>query len=108
MEQQPTGFAAQRESLDDQVGGQRVLAQMLVRAVHSGGTAQDVDKMIAGLEGWSFDGVKGTVTIRAADHALLQPMYQVKLAVNGSTFTPQVVKTLSADAVAPPVAAMKG
>ena len=35
--------------------------------------------MIKALEGWKFDGPKGQMTIRAADHALLQPMFQAKL-----------------------------
>lgn len=87
----PDGFAA---------------AQMIVRAVKTGG-GDDVAKMITSLEGWSFDGPKGKMTIRAADHALLQPMYQVRLVASGSSFTPQLIKTVSADAVAPPIAAAK-
>ena len=51
-------------------------AQMIVRAVEQGG--DDVEKMVTALEGWSFDGVKGKMTIRAEDHALLQPMFQAK------------------------------
>ena len=43
----------------------------------------DVDKMVTALEGWSFDGVKGKMTIRADDHALLQPMFQAKLTGSG-------------------------
>ena len=39
--------------------------------------------MVTALEGWSFDGVKGKMTIRADDHALLQPMFQAKLAGSG-------------------------
>ena len=35
--------------------------------------------MISSLEGWSFTGPKGQQTIRASDHAMLQPMFQVKL-----------------------------
>ena len=61
------------------------------------------DAMVKTLEGWRFDGVKGPVTVRADDHALLQPMFQARLAGG----RPQLVKTLDADAVAPPVAAKK-
>ncbi|GHJ44376.1 ABC transporter substrate-binding protein [Catellatospora sp. TT07R-123] len=75
-------------------------AQMIVHALQAG---DDVEKMIAALEGWSFDGIKGAMTIRKEDHALLQPMFQVKL-VGGA---PQLVKALNPDEVAPPVAAMK-
>ncbi|MEU9826973.1 substrate-binding domain-containing protein [Micromonospora chersina] len=87
----PDGFAA---------------AQMVVRAVQEGG--DDVDKMIKALEGWQFDGVKGKMTIRAEDHALLQPMYQAKLSGSGTAFTAAAQKTLTGDDTAPPVAQMKG
>ncbi|WP_431972912.1 substrate-binding domain-containing protein [Micromonospora haikouensis] len=87
----PDGFAA---------------AQMVVRAVEQGG--DDVDKMIAGLEGWSFDGVKGPMTIRAEDHALLQPMFQAKLTGSGSAYTATAQKSLTGDETAPPVGQMKG
>ncbi|KUJ46467.1 MULTISPECIES: substrate-binding domain-containing protein [Micromonospora] len=87
----PDGFAA---------------AQMVVRAVQEGG--DDVEKMITALEGWSFEGVKGTMTIRAEDHALLQPMYQASLTGSGDTFTATAQKALTGDEAAPPVQAMKG
>jgi branched-chain amino acid transport system substrate-binding protein len=82
------------------------LAQMLVQAAQA--SADNVDKMITALEGWTFDGVKGTMTIRAADHALLQPMYQVQLSGTAPDFTVKVTKTVSPQECAPPVAAMKG
>ncbi|MFD6564638.1 substrate-binding domain-containing protein [Micromonospora profundi] len=87
----PDGFAA---------------AQMVVRAVQEGG--EDVDKMVTALEGWSFDGVKGKMTIRAEDHALLQPMYQAKLTGSGTAFTATAQKSLTGDESAPPAVAMKG
>ncbi|RQX07528.1 substrate-binding domain-containing protein [Micromonospora inaquosa] len=87
----PDGFAA---------------AQMVVRAAQEGG--DDVDKMVTALEGWSFDGVKGKMTIRAADHALLQPMYQAKLTGSGTAFTATAQKSLTGDESAPPAVAMKG
>ncbi|MGB2568398.1 substrate-binding domain-containing protein [Micromonospora citrea] len=87
----PDGFAA---------------AQMVVRAAQEGG--DDVDKMVTALEGWTFDGVKGKMTIRAEDHALLQPMYQAKLSGSGTAFTAAAQKTLTGDETAPPVTPMKG
>jgi branched-chain amino acid transport system substrate-binding protein len=42
--------------------------------------------------------------IRAEDHALLQPMFTVKLVKQGAGFAPEAVKTLDPSAVAPPVA----
>jgi branched-chain amino acid transport system substrate-binding protein len=79
-------------------------AQMVVKAA---GAGEDVNAMIKALEGWSFDGVKGKLTIRAEDHALLQPMFQVKLTGSATAPTAELVKKLEADAVAPPVAAKK-
>jgi len=77
-----------------------VAAQMIVRAIEkSDGT--DVDKMIAALDGWSFDAPKGRETVRAQDHAMLQPMYIAKL--SGSE--PVLLRTLDPSSVAPPVSA---
>jgi branched-chain amino acid transport system substrate-binding protein len=83
----PDGFAA---------------AQMIL---HAAGAGDDVDAMVKALEGYSFDGVKGKMTVRASDHALLQPMYQTAIGGDGS---PKLVKTVEPDAAAPPVASMKG
>jgi branched-chain amino acid transport system substrate-binding protein len=74
-------------------------AQMIGRAI----TETDVEKMITALEGWSFDGMKGKMTVRKEDHALLQPMFQVKL----TSGKPQLVKMLAPQEVTPAVVAMK-
>lgn len=74
-------------------------AIMLVHAVKEG--KGDVDAMVTALEGYSFDGPKGTLTVRAGDHALIQDMYQVKLVDDGGTFTPELIDTVPADEVAP-------
>ncbi len=87
----PDGFAA---------------AQMIVHAVQAGG--DDVDAMVKALEGYSFDSVKGRLTIRADDHALLQPMFQAKLSGSGSALTATLVKTIDPNDTAPPAVAMKG
>ncbi|MFU8853636.1 substrate-binding domain-containing protein [Micromonospora sp. SL1-18] len=81
-------------------------AQMVVRAVQEGG--DDVDKMVKALEGWQFDSVKGQMSIRAEDHALLQPMYQAKLTGSGTEYTATAQKTLTGDETTPPVTQMKG
>lgn len=78
-----------------------VAGQMIVRALEKGSTT-DVDKMIAALEGWSFTGPKGQQQIRASDHAMLQPMFQVKLTAAGETWKPVVLKSLRAKYTAPP------
>jgi branched-chain amino acid transport system substrate-binding protein len=83
-------------------------AQMVVRAAQGGGDADDVTKMISALETFSFDSVKGKMTVRQADHALLQPMFQAKFTGTGSAAKPELVRSLNPDDVAPPAAAMKG
>lgn len=77
-----------------------VAAQMIVRAVGSAGGG-DVEKMVSGLEGWTFDAPKGSQTIRAADHAMLQPMFRAKLTGSGASFTPTLVATVPPDTTAP-------
>ncbi len=74
-------------------------ALMLVHAIREG--AGDVDAMVSALEGYSFEGPKGTTTVRASDHALLQEMYQVKLVADGDAFVPELVATVAAEDVAP-------
>ena len=78
-----------------------VAGQMIVRAL-TNGSATDVDRMISALEGWSFTGPKGQQTIRASDHAMLQPMFQVKLVESGGKFSTSVTKRLRARYTAPP------
>jgi branched-chain amino acid transport system substrate-binding protein len=85
----PDGFAA---------------AQMIVHAVRKTG-GSDVDKMIRSLEGWEFVGPKGVMRIRQQDHALIQPMFSVKLVTqaNGKQ-KPVLVKRFSPGNLMPPVA----
>ncbi|MFB8148095.1 substrate-binding domain-containing protein [Microbacterium sp. NPDC056003] len=78
-------------------------AIMIVQAIKEG--AGDVDAMVEALEGFEFEGPKGTMTVRAGDHALIQEMYQVKLVADGGAFVPELVDTVSADDVAPAEAA---
>lgn len=77
-------------------------AQMIAHAVEEGG--DDVSGMIGALEGWTFDGAKGEITIREEDHAMLQPMFQATLEQQGEEYVPVLVETLEPDATAPPVA----
>jgi len=87
----PDGFAA---------------AQMMVHALQS--DPNDVNGMIRSLEGYTFDSAKGTYQIRAADHALLQPMFRARLVASGAALTPVLTGTVSAGDAAPPVTAMRG
>ena len=79
-----------------------VAGQMIAHAVGEGG-GSDVDAMIEALEGWEFEGPKGTTTVRAEDHALLQPMYEATLTAEGDGYVPELVETIDAETVAPPV-----
>jgi branched-chain amino acid transport system substrate-binding protein len=87
----PDGFAA---------------AQMIVHAVQAGN--DDVDAMVKALEGYAFDSVKGKLTVRAEDHAVLQPMFTAKLTGSGTALTATPVKTVDPADCAPPVTTMKG
>lgn len=80
-----------------------VAAEMIVHAVNKADGDSNVDKLISALEGYSFLAPKGQETIRAQDHAVLQPMFIVKLEQSGAGFDATLVKTLTPDAVAPPV-----
>ncbi|NND02694.1 MAG: substrate-binding domain-containing protein [Acidimicrobiia bacterium] len=80
-----------------------VAAQMIVQALTEG-SADDVSSMISALEGWTFEAPKGTQTVRAGDHAMLQPMFTVRLLQDGENFSAELIGTLEADATAPPEA----
>src|SRR6478735_2911801 len=76
----------------------------MVEAIEAGGGTADLfspDGFNAALEGFEFEGPKGSMTVRASDHALLQDMYQAKLVAEGGAFVPELVDTVPADAVAP-------
>lgn len=75
-------------------------ALMIVHAAET--SPDDVDGMITALEGWEFEGPKGSMQIRAEDHALLQPMFQAKLVDVGGTLTPELVAELAPEDTAPP------
>lgn len=85
-----------------------VWSEMAVHALAKG-DGTNVNKMISGLEGWTFQAPKGTQTVRKADHAMLQPMFLVTLvqSVTGA-YVPVTTGTLSATTSAPPVAAHFG
>lgn len=80
-----------------------VAAQMIVHAIEEG--AGDVEAMVDALEGYTFEGPKGETTVRASDHALIQPMYQAKLVKDGDVWTPELVDVIDGASVAPAEAA---
>ena len=83
-----------------------VAAQMIVHAVEKA-DGDDVAKTIPALEGWSFEGPKGKQQVRAADHAMIQPMFVAKLEGSGSSLEPKLLRTVPSNAVAPPVRPFK-
>jgi branched-chain amino acid transport system substrate-binding protein len=83
-----------------------VAAQMIVRAVSRGG-GSDVNRMISALEGWKFVGPKGQQQIRKADHAMLQPMFHVRLRTVAGKRRAVPVKSFGFKQVAPPVTPFK-
>jgi branched-chain amino acid transport system substrate-binding protein len=97
------GLGEQGSAVDLFTNDGFVAAQMVVRALQEGG--DDPDAMVTALEGWSFTGPKGQTTVRAEDHALLQPMFTARLVGQGGGYAPQLVGTLAPDQVAPPAAA---
>jgi branched-chain amino acid transport system substrate-binding protein len=76
-----------------------VTAQMVARAVTRGG--DNVERMISALEGWQFNAPKGTQRIRQSDHAMLQPMFQVRTRQVRNKWRAVLVKTFSAGNTSP-------
>jgi branched-chain amino acid transport system substrate-binding protein len=78
-------------------------ALMICHAVQAA-KGDDVDRMISGLEGWQFLGPKGVERIRKADHALIQPMFVVRLfkQKNGK-YEAKWLKTVSPGNAQPPI-----
>ncbi|ODU07687.1 MAG: hypothetical protein ABS81_00940 [Pseudonocardia sp. SCN 72-86] len=79
-----------------------VTAQMVVHALQTG-DPNDTGSLISALEGWSFEGPKGASTIRADDHALLQPMYTVRMTGLPSDRKLEPLLTLDASKTTPPI-----
>jgi branched-chain amino acid transport system substrate-binding protein len=77
-----------------------VAAQMIVHAVQKA-NGDDVGRMIDALEGWKFQAPKGQQTVRASDHAMLQPMFEAKLVKKSGSWTPKLIKTVPASKTAP-------
>jgi branched-chain amino acid transport system substrate-binding protein len=69
-------------------------AKMVVMAL-TRNPSQNVDTMIRNLEGKSWVGVKGLMTIDANTHLLIQPMFLVSLNKSGSGYVPKLLKTIA-------------
>lgn len=82
-------------------------AQAVVQALNATGGDTAPEALIPALEGLSFEGPKGTYTIRPEDHQALAPMYVVELA---NVDDPEekffnLVDEVSAEDTAPPCSA---
>jgi branched-chain amino acid transport system substrate-binding protein len=69
-------------------------AKMIVMALTKNPT-QNVDTMIKNLEGKSWVGVKGLMTIDPNTHLLIQPMFLISLNKVGSGYSPTLLKTIA-------------
>lgn len=84
-----------------------VMAQMIVHALKTAGS-DNPDAMVTALEGYKFLAPKGIQVIRPQDHAMLQPMFRVKLVSKNGHLVPLLLGTANTFATAPPVVAMRG
>lgn len=82
-------------------------AQAVVNALNATGGDTSSEALIAALEGLTFEGPKGTYTIRKQDHQALAPMYVVKLisVTDADEKFFELVEEVSADKTAPPCTA---
>ena len=69
-------------------------AKMIVMALTKN-PSQNVDTMIKNLEGKSWVGVKGLMTIDPNTHLLIQPMFLISLNKVGSGYSPTLLKTIA-------------
>lgn len=83
-----------------------VMGQMIVQAVAEG-DPEDVNSMVDALAGWEFEGPKGPMSIRESDHALIQPMFTVKLNQEGDAWVPELIEVVDGESAAPPEASGK-
>ena len=83
-----------------------VAAQMIVHAL-SEADPEDVDGMAEALRGWTFDAPKGEQTIRAEDHAMLQPMFLASMENmddDPDNIDVELLDTLAPEVTEPPIA----
>ncbi len=66
-------------------------ARLIIRALKDN-AAVDVAKAITNLEGYTFVGLKGQITVDPTKHYLIQDMYIVTLNKSGDNYLPSLVK----------------
>ncbi|MCL4426330.1 MAG: substrate-binding domain-containing protein [Firmicutes bacterium] len=86
-------------------GGGFAAAVAIVEALKKTDGDTNSDKLIAAMEGMSFDSPKGKMTFRKEDHQALQTLYAIKLTKKeGYDYAvPALIRELSPDETAPPI-----
>ena len=69
-------------------------AKMIVLAL-TRNPSQNVDTMIQNLEGKSWVGVKGLMSVDSSTHLLIQPMFLVALNKSGAAYVPSLLRTIA-------------
>lgn len=77
----------------------------IVEAVKKTDGETDAEKLIAAMEGMSFETPKGTMTFRAEDHQALQTLYAAELVhVDGVPYPmPKLIREIAPEETAPPI-----
>ncbi|CAN2179895.1 LivK ABC-type branched-chain amino acid transport systems, periplasmic component [Candidatus Nanopelagicaceae bacterium] len=89
-----TWYAANKKTQDLFTSTGADAAKMIVMALTKN-PSQNVDTMIKNLEGKSWVGVKGLMTIDSNTHLLIQPMFLVSLNKTSSGYVPNLLKTIA-------------
>ena len=89
-----TWYAANKKTQDLFTSTGADAAKMIVMALTKNPN-QDVDTMIRNLEGKSWVGVKGLMTIDASSHLLIQPMFLVSLNKTSSGYVTSLLTTIA-------------
>jgi branched-chain amino acid transport system substrate-binding protein len=88
-------------------GGMAAAMAVVEALKKAGGT--DTEKLIAAMEGMSFDTPKGRMTFRKEDHQAMQSMYHFKIRVDPSVdwAIPQLVREIKPDEMKVPIRVKK-
>ena len=89
-----TWYAANKKTQDLFTSAGADAAKMIVMAL-TRNPSQNVDTMIKNLEGKSWVGVKGLMTVDANSHLLIQPMFLVSLNKTSAGYVPTLLKTIA-------------
>jgi branched-chain amino acid transport system substrate-binding protein len=82
-----------------------IAAQAVVEALKKTGGSTDTEKLIATMEGMSFDSPKEKVVFRKEDHQLMQPMYAFKIKVDPQVAwaIPELTRIIPIDEINVPI-----